>query len=286
MGSQAGVIAGMESWVGVVPYEFGGLGPEMGDWGADCSGSLYYWANIVNGFNIPRNSVLQWNAMEHVTNPWPGCFAFFNVPSDGPAFDQPGHVGLFMGDGMMIDEPYPGTFCRWDSIYFSGGWVMGYACLPGTGPDGPAPTPKPKPPPPPPERTDSMVCDVPTGGILTARPDGTVDAFEGARFYGSMAGQKLNAPIVGICSTKTGNGYWLVAADGGIFAFGDAKYLGPNPAYYPKWGLGLGGGAKNIPIIGIARGNAGGYTIVGDNDGPSSALYSIPSNGSLIGAPS
>jgi hypothetical protein len=36
----------------------------------------------------------------------------------------------------------------------------------------------------------------------------------------------VNAPIVGIASTPSGKGYWLVAADGGVFAFGDAAYLG------------------------------------------------------------
>jgi len=36
----------------------------------------------------------------------------------------------------------------------------------------------------------------------------------------------VNAPIVGMAATPTGNGYWLVAADGGVFAFGDARYLG------------------------------------------------------------
>lgn len=35
-----------------------------------------------------------------------------------------------------------------------------------------------------------------------------------------------NAPIVGISITPSGNGYILVAADGGVFAFGDAKFLG------------------------------------------------------------
>jgi hypothetical protein len=29
--------------------------------------------------------------------------------------------------------------------------------------------------------------------------------------------------------TRTGNGYWLVAADGGIFTFGDAKFFGSVP---------------------------------------------------------
>jgi hypothetical protein len=36
----------------------------------------------------------------------------------------------------------------------------------------------------------------------------------------------VNAPIVGIAMTPTGKGYLLVAADGGVFAFGDATYFG------------------------------------------------------------
>lgn len=35
-----------------------------------------------------------------------------------------------------------------------------------------------------------------------------------------------NAPITGIAATPTGKGYWLVGADGGVFAFGDAQFLG------------------------------------------------------------
>ena len=45
-----------------------------------------------------------------------------------------------------------------------------------------------------------------------------------ATFYGSMGGKPLNAPIVGIAATQTGKGYWEVATDGGIFAFG-ARHL-------------------------------------------------------------
>ena len=36
------------------------------------------------------------------------------------------------------------------------------------------------------------------------------------------AGSHLNAPVVDMTPTADGRGYWLVAADGGIFAFGDA----------------------------------------------------------------
>lgn len=37
---------------------------------------------------------------------------------------------------------------------------------------------------------------------------------------------RVNAPITGIATTPSGNGYLLVGADGGVFAFGDAKFLG------------------------------------------------------------
>ena len=36
----------------------------------------------------------------------------------------------------------------------------------------------------------------------------------------------LNKPIVGMAPTPDGDGYWLVASDGGIFAFGDAQFYG------------------------------------------------------------
>ena len=37
---------------------------------------------------------------------------------------------------------------------------------------------------------------------------------------------QLNKPIDGIVNTPDGGGYWLVASDGGMFAFGDAPFLG------------------------------------------------------------
>jgi hypothetical protein len=56
-----------------------------------------------------------------------------------------------------------------------------------------------------------------------------------------MGGQHLNAPVVGIAATHDGAGYWEVASDGGIFAFGDAHYYGSvkytpptNAAFYAK----------------------------------------------------
>lgn len=37
---------------------------------------------------------------------------------------------------------------------------------------------------------------------------------------------RVNAPIVGIAITPSGQGYILVCADGGVFSFGDAPYFG------------------------------------------------------------
>ena len=39
-------------------------------------------------------------------------------------------------------------------------------------------------------------------------------------------GRYLAAAIVGMAAAPDGNGYWLVARDGGVFAFGAAPFLG------------------------------------------------------------
>ncbi|HWE56330.1 MAG TPA: hypothetical protein VG435_12510, partial [Acidimicrobiales bacterium] len=61
-----------------------------------------------------------------------------------------------------------------------------------------------------------------TGGGWEAYSSGQVVPFGGAVSHGSLAGIHLSQPIVGIAATPSGNGYWLVASDGGIFSFGDA----------------------------------------------------------------
>ena len=48
------------------------------------------------------------------------------------------------------------------------------------------------------------------------------------------AARHLNQPIVGMAATPTGQGYWLVARDGGIFAFGDAGFFGSTGAHPPQ----------------------------------------------------
>jgi hypothetical protein len=51
----------------------------------------------------------------------------------------------------------------------------------------------------------------------------------------------LNQPIVGMAATDDGGGYWFVAADGGVFAFGDAPFSGS-----------MGSVHLNRPVVGMA----------------------------------
>ena len=63
-------------------------------------------------------------------------------------------------------------------------------------------------------------------GYYIVGSDGGVFAYGDAQFYGSMGGQTMNAPVVGMELTSSGAGYWLLGQDGGIFAFGDAQFYG------------------------------------------------------------
>ena len=80
--------------------------------------------------------------------------------------------------------------------------------------------------------------------------------FGAVQSHGSVAGMNLAAPIAGMAATPDGGGYWLVAADGGVFSYGDAHFYGS-----------LGGVHLAAPIVGIAAANAGGYWLAGADVG-------------------
>jgi hypothetical protein len=48
--------------------------------------------------------------------------------------------------------------------------------------------------------------------------------------YGTLPAMHITVSnIVSIVPTATGAGYWLIGADGGVFAFGDAGFIGSLP---------------------------------------------------------
>jgi hypothetical protein len=109
-------------------------------------------------------------------------------------------------------------------------------------------------------------------GALLAAADGGVFAFCGAPFYGSMGGQHLNQPVVGIAATPDGKGYWLVASDGGVFTFGDAGFYGS-----------MGGQPLNQPMVAIAGNPDGTGYWTASADGGVFSFGDAPYRGSAVG---
>jgi hypothetical protein len=64
-----------------------------------------------------------------------------------------------------------------------------------------------------------------TPSYYVVKDGGSVHPYA-APFFGDLNGIPLAAPIVSGCCTPSGNGYLLLGADGGVFAFGDAKSYG------------------------------------------------------------
>lgn len=67
----------------------------------------------------------------------------------------------------------------------------------------------------------------------------------------------LNKPACGIAATPSGDGYYIVAQDGGVFTYGDAVFHGSQ-----------GGKPMNAAVVGIAvRPQNDGYWLVGADGG-------------------
>ena len=84
------------------PYVFGGTGPcKPGTSGFDCSG-LTQSAWAAAGVSIPRTSYDQWAGLPHIS-------ISSLQPGDILVFNGEGHVGIFVGNGQLIDAPHTGV---------------------------------------------------------------------------------------------------------------------------------------------------------------------------------
>jgi peptidoglycan DL-endopeptidase CwlO len=89
------------------PYVWGAAGPGQ----FDCSG-LVVWAYAQEGIALPHYTGSLWNSGLHVARSdlEPGDLVFF--------FSDISHVGIYIGDGMMIDAPDFGVPVKVDPVYW------------------------------------------------------------------------------------------------------------------------------------------------------------------------
>jgi len=96
-----------------MPYVWGGASPQTS---FDCSG-LMQWSYSQIGITIPRTAQAQYDATARVPMDQlqPGDLVYFQICCQPP--DTVTHVGLYVGNGMMIDAPTPGQFVREEPLF-------------------------------------------------------------------------------------------------------------------------------------------------------------------------
>ncbi len=100
------------------PYQWGAAGPDS----YDCSGlTMEAWAHA--GVQLLHYTGYQWEEGPHVplTDLQRGDLLFFATNTADPSTIH--HVGIYIGNGMMVDAPFTGAFVRIDSMYAPGGLI-------------------------------------------------------------------------------------------------------------------------------------------------------------------
>ena len=89
------------------PYVWGAAGPDS----YDCSG-LVVWAFAQEGISLPHYTGDQWNSGMHVSRAdlEPGDLVFF--------FADISHVGIYIGNGLMVDAPSTGQLVQVQAVFW------------------------------------------------------------------------------------------------------------------------------------------------------------------------
>jgi len=152
------------------PYRWGASGPAT----FDCSG-LTSAAYRAAGVTIPRVSRAQWGAGPHVAvaNLLPGDLVFYADNPGDPATIH--HVGMYIGNGLMVHAPHTGDVVRvasiWRESYVGATRIVPGVVTPGlVGPPPTAPPPTSPTAPPPPPMTTTPPTTKPSPAPPTTRP--------------------------------------------------------------------------------------------------------------------
>ena len=108
-GGAAAAVAYAQAQLGK-PYVYGGSGPDV----FDCSGlTMRAWEAA--GVVLYHSAIYQYAQSTPVSraNAKPGDLVFF---ADGPKYTDIYHVGLYVGNGTMIEAPYTGEVVRYASV--------------------------------------------------------------------------------------------------------------------------------------------------------------------------
>lgn len=114
------------------PYVYGASGPST----FDCSGLIWYVAKQL-GISVPRTSEEQAHTGTPVSKNdlAPGDLVF--SPGYDGTIDKPGHVGMYIGSGQLIESPHTGADVRVSSLQSFGATsyrrITGVAAGTGTG---------------------------------------------------------------------------------------------------------------------------------------------------------
>ena len=92
-----------------IPYVWGGTTPN----GFDCSGLTQYCYRQA-GYYIGRTT---WDQMANINARGQMVYSLDEMQPGDLLFPHDGHVGIYMGGGMMIHAPYPGEYVQYCGVY-------------------------------------------------------------------------------------------------------------------------------------------------------------------------
>lgn len=104
-GQRQAVIKIAKSLIGT-PYRYGSMNPKRG---FDCSGFTSY-VYLQKGIKLPRSSADQFAQLAKVSKPQAGDLVFFRHGK------KIGHVGMYLGNGMMVHSPQSGDRVKIESM--------------------------------------------------------------------------------------------------------------------------------------------------------------------------